>query len=1103
MATMTASRPSAAIANWRPAAIAVVFSSAVLPIALSDAPAQNRPPAADKQAVLSQSLVDANGEPSAVRVAELLRGARLQGHAARGLLVFSDARFACQSCHKIGNHGGTVGPDLTRIGKQRQPIEIAMSLFWPNRKVEQEYVTHLIVTDDGRSHRGTLLRETPGALVLRDPTQGPQHEETILIEQIEVRREVGSLMPDNLTAAMTRTELLDLLQLLTQLGREEGLPLAEVDSVLHHGASHRHGPATVPMDRKPLDPAEWPNWQHRVNRDRIYDFYAKQADHCRQLALAGQPVPAVLAPFPGLDGGTQGHWGNQNDETWSSAAWNATDRGRLQCGVVRFGDKTVPRGVCLLLGKQGELACCFNPDTLTYEAAWTGGFVETSSYRHGFLHGLLVDGKPVGLRRSRQPTEPFKYRGFYRLGQRTLFRYRINNIEMLDSPWVDGGKFQRTVAPIDQHPLRIQIAQLGPHLRQGTNAQKWPDAQQWPQTLQTTIKLGADAPYALDTIELPVDNPWGALFFASGHDFLPDGSALVCTMQGDVWKVNGFAYPSQTATWRRFASGLHHPQGIVVDDDGIFVLGRDQITRLHDFDQDGEADYYECFSDAMQTSAAGHDFICGLVRDAAGNFFTASGNQGVLRITADGQRADVVATGLRNPDGIGLTNDGQITVPASEGSWTPASMICAFQPPTAARRSAAPYFGFGGLQGGAPPALPLVYLPRGIDNSAGGQTTVSSDRWGPLQDQLLHFSFGAGAHFLVLRDQTPSPSGYAIQGAVVPLPGEFASGAHRGRFSPHDGQLYVSGMHGWGSYTPQTGSFERVRYTGEAVQLPIGLRITNNGIWLKFSHPLDRSVAAKELNHFAQCWNYRYSQAYGSPEYSTKHFGMPGHDTVAIRSAHVDDDGKGLFLEIPELQPVNQLHLRVQVASETFRELFVTVHALPREPFPLDSEIASPPKQLHPHPIYRDLAMVIRGVENPFSEPIEGARVVTITTATNLSYATRSFRAIAGEPIALTLSNPDVVPHNWALVKPGTLERVGGLANQLISDPEAAVRHYIPQSADVLAHTDVVGPKAEFTIYFLAPENPGRYPYLCTFPGHWRIMNGEMIVTAAKTPANR
>ena len=99
-------------------------------------------------------------------------------------------------------------------------------------------------------------------------------------------------------------------------------------------------------------------------------------------------------------------------------------------------------------------------------------------------------------------------------------------------------------------------------------------------------------------------------------------------MQGDVWRVEGLDATLDHVRWRRFASGLHQALGLVVADGKVYVLGRDQITRLHDLNGDGEADFYECVSNAYATSPAGHDFICGLQRDAAGNFYTVSGKQG-------------------------------------------------------------------------------------------------------------------------------------------------------------------------------------------------------------------------------------------------------------------------------------------------------------------------------------------------------------------------------------------------------------------------------------------------------------------------------------------
>jgi azurin len=488
------------------------------------------------------------------------------------------------------------------------------------------------------------------------------------------------------------------------------------------------------------------------------------------------------------------------------------------------------------------------------------------------------------------------------------------------------------------------------------------------------------------------------------------------------------------------------------------------------------------------TSSAGHDFICGLERDPAGNFYTASGNQGLLRISADGKKAAVVATGFRNPDGLAILPDGSITVPCSEGEWTPASAICQVNPPKKGD-FAAPHFGYPGPRNGRPPELPLVYLPRGLDNSSGGQVVVTSERWGPLQGQLLHFSYGAGSHFLVLRDEVDGQA----QGAIVPLAGEFASGVHRGRFNPSDGQLYVSGMGGWGTYTVADGCFQRVRYTGDPVQLPCGFHVCQNGVLVKFTQQIDRPLAEKPGNQFAQCWNYRYGSAYGSPEFSPSHRGTQGHDPLAITGAHVLADGRSLFLELPDLQPVSQLHLHLKVDSGPARDLFLTVHKMDA---PFDGYPGFHPakKVIAAHPMLVDLATQAKKLPNPSTRPFRGARSISIEAGKNLTFSTRSFTVRQGEPIRFTFINPDVVPHNWVLVKSGALERVGDLANKIVADPEAALHNYVPASDLVLAYTDIVPPQERFAIYFKAPSQKGRYPFLCTFPGHWMVMNGQMIV---------
>lgn len=1028
------------------------------------------------------SLEDSSGH-SAEAVDQILARARQEGDSGRGISVFASATFACLNCHRVGEHGGRIGPELTGLATKRSAAEIVEAVFWPQRTIPPEYQTIAAVTSSGQVIRGYEISRDEQSLVIRDPATDVVHN--LDRNEIDDEQPVGSLMPDGLTAAMTQSQQADLIRFLLSLGREEELPHESIDFALRHVTAHHHGPAAFAYDRRPLRVQDWPSWQEPINRDRIYDYYAKQAEHFRQ----SSPAPELLAEFPGLDGDAHGHWGNQDEASWDDDRWNQSDLGSLQAGVFRGAGVTVPRGVCVHLGGDDQWSTCFNPQTLSYEAVWTGGFLKFSSVRSGLMHGVMLEGTPqdVAALNTTRPAageEPYHYHGFYRHGDRVAFAYRIGGVEYLDAPVVENGQFRRDVGPVSSHALAA-ATKGGPV--------------QWPQEIQTAIRLGDDSrAYTIDTIELPADNPWKSLMYVGDLAFADDGAGYICTIQGDVWRVTGLDYPSTQATWKRFASGLHHALGMVIDERGIFVLGRDQITRLHDLNGNGEADFYECFSSAYETSPAGHDFICGLQRDAEGYFYTASGNQGLLRISPDGRSAEVIATGLRNPDGLGVMPAGMVSVPSSEGEWTPASMIAAVTPGqprqlvshgTAIGGGQPPHFGYRGPRDQSPPDLPLVYLPRGVDNSSGGQTFVDSQRWGPLAGQMLHFSFGAAAHFLVLRDEVDA----VPQGAVVPLAGEFCSGAHRGRFRPQDGQLYVAGAGGWGNYKLADGCLQRVRYTGGEVQLPVGFHVHQNGVQVQFSLPLDADTAANSSSHFAQCWNYRYGPGYGSPEFSTRHPGIRGHDTLKINSAHVSADHRSLFLEIPELQPVNQLHLHLQTSLDETRDLFVTVHAVdvPFEDFP---GYVPGDKAIAPHPILADVALATRSIPNPWRQPLQGAREIRIHCASNLSFDTPSIAVRAGEPIRLTLVNPDVVPHNWALLKPGTLQQVGERANRFIADPEAPLRQYVPDSPDVLAYTDVVSSREEFSIYFQAPDAPGRYPYLCTFPGHWSVMNGEMIV---------
>ena len=118
--------------------------------------------------------------------------------------------------------------------------------------------------------------------------------------------------------------------------------------------------------------------------------------------------------------------------------------------------------------------------------------------------------------------------------------------------------------------------------------------------------------------------------------------------------------------------------------------------------------------------------------------------------------------------------------------------------------------------------------------------------------------------------------------------------------------------------------------------------------------------------------------------------------------------------------------------------------------------------------------------------------------ASPLSYDKAEFSIKAGQTVKVTLNNAGGIlpqPHNFILMKPGTLDKVGALANAMLSDPKAMDKGYIPESTDILAHTKLVQPGQSDSVEFTAPAEAGDYPFACTFPGHWLLMRGIIKVT--------
>jgi hypothetical protein len=451
-------------------------------------------------------------------------------------------------------------------------------------------------------------------------------------------------------------------------------------------------------------------------------------------------------------------------------------------------------------------------------------------------------------------------------------------------------------------------------------------APRWKETVKAQGTLGAEDgafPYVVDNLAVPLDNPYKSRLRIAGLDFFKDGRIAFSTWSGDVWIGKGIDAKLETIEWRRYATGLFHALGLKIVDDQVYALGRDQITRLHDLNNDGEADFYENFNNDVQVTPGFHEFTFGLETDAEGNFYFAKGgpvnpggrgwgalsdhNGGMFKVSKDGSKFEVFATGLRAPNGIGMGPNGELSTGDNQGTWVPTEYIhivkqgeCVSVPDLSHQIPVPTSF---------PPHL--CWIPYEWCNSNGGQVWVTSDQWGPLKGSMLYLSYGKSSLMAVLQEKV----GEVRQGGVVKFPLKFESGLARGRFSPIDGQLYVAGLKGWQTNAAKDGAIHRVRYTGKPLTMQHELQVTDKGITIAFTGELDPASAGDAANYAIQQYNYRWTSAYGSDKYKVSDPAVKGKEPVEIKSVTVSADKKSIFLEVPGLQPVMQMEIKMNIKA--------------------------------------------------------------------------------------------------------------------------------------------------------------------------------------------
>ncbi len=147
---------------------------------------------------------------------QLAAAVTTNGDPARGEKLFRNTMLGCVNCHAIGGAGGKVGPDLTSIGASAPVDYLIESLLYPNSKIKEGYHTVIIATKDEQEFSGIVQRETDSEVVIRDSTG----KDVVLAKNnVQSRKNGGSLMPSGLTDNLTSQERADLVRFMSELGK--------------------------------------------------------------------------------------------------------------------------------------------------------------------------------------------------------------------------------------------------------------------------------------------------------------------------------------------------------------------------------------------------------------------------------------------------------------------------------------------------------------------------------------------------------------------------------------------------------------------------------------------------------------------------------------------------------------------------------------------------------------------------------------------------------------------------------------------------------------------------------------------------------------------
>ena len=643
--------------------------------------------------------------------------------------------------------------------------------------------------------------------------------------------------------------------------------------------------------------------------------------------------------------------------------------------------------------------------------------------------------------------------------------------------------------------------------------------------------------YRIKTVAIPQH----ILLEVGGMTFLPDDALAVSTRRGEVWIIhNPYMKNGRNPQYKLFARGMHEVLGLNYIKGDLYLTQRSEITRLRDLDGDGEADEYRTMY-SWPLSGNYHEYAYGPVLDKDSNMVVALNlgwaDRGVslskwkgwmLKFDKDFNMKPFAA-GLRSPAGFALNDEGDIFYSENQGDWVgsgsityvaegdflgnPASLRWSGEPgsPVKLKESDIPDTGEPKFEvAKRVPGLktPSVWFPHTIlgISTSGILNYDEKGRMGPFKGQLF---VGDQGHSKIMRVALEKVKG-VYQGTVFPFREGFSSGILRMNWGS-DGSMFV-GMtsRGWWSTGGKLFGLQRLEWTGKTPFEIKTIQAKPDGFELEFTKPVDVKSALDAASYSAASFTYKYHHIYGSP--AINHSELPlkalevSEDRMKVRLA-VDADSlkEGYIYEIkaegirsgdnsiPLLHnfgyyTLNRIPDGQKLAITEKNRVVPPVHHHPA-PEAAKTKVPDRVKTTAVKPAARPAKRLTKQPADWTSGP---DNTIILGTKPGLKFDKEEITLKAGAKVKLVFNNNDDMQHNFILTTPGAGNEVGELALKLGVNGERL--NYVPSTSKVLHYTIILQPGKSDTIYFTAPDKPGLYPYICSYPGHFYNMKGVMRI---------